>query len=111
MPIRKNVSGVDRELIIEGESVFVAAGDTVEVSEETAASLDDQPANWGGSGDDPVVPKRPAKSAGKDAWVAYGVALGNDEADLEGLTKGELVERFAEPSEPEPPADNEEDDQ
>lgn len=94
MPIRKNVSGIDRELLIDGESVFVAAGDTIEVTDELAESLDDQPANWGHSGDDPVVPKRPAKNAGKDAWVDHGVALGNDRADLEAKTKDELVAMF-----------------
>jgi hypothetical protein len=94
MPIRKNVSGVDRELIVDGESVFVAAGDTIDVSEEVAASLDEQPANWGHAGDPPAVPKRPAKSAAKADWIAFGVALGNDESDLEAKTRDELVDMF-----------------
>lgn len=114
MPIRKNVSGVDRSVLLDGVEVFVAAGDTVEVTEEQAESLDEQPANWGRSGDDPVVPKRPADSAGKPKWVDYGVALGNDRDELEALTKQELIDRFAEPAEPEPAPDgddNTEDDQ
>lgn len=105
MPIRKNVSGVDRELLIDGESVFVAAGDTVEVSDDLANSLDQQPANWGHSGDDPVVPKRPAKGAPKDAWVEYGVELGNDRDELELLSKQALVDRFSQPADPEPAPD------
>jgi hypothetical protein len=39
----KNVSGVDREVSVDGRLVFVAAGDPFDVADEFAPSLRDQP--------------------------------------------------------------------
>lgn len=43
MPTFKNVSGVDREVYIDGRSVFVADGDSFDVTDEHAPTLRDQP--------------------------------------------------------------------
>jgi hypothetical protein len=39
-------------------------------------------------------PERPARAERKSAWVDYGVAQGDERAELEALTKDELVERY-----------------
>ncbi|WP_067573685.1 hypothetical protein [Nocardia acidivorans] len=39
----------------------------------------------------PLAPKRTASAA---EWQAYGVARGLDEAEAEGMTRAELIERF-----------------
>jgi hypothetical protein len=40
----------------------------------------------------PVGSVKPAKTAPASAWVEYGVAQGQDRAELEALSKQELVE-------------------
>jgi hypothetical protein len=39
----KNVSGVDREVFVDGRLVFVAAGDSFDVDDDFASTLRDQP--------------------------------------------------------------------
>lgn len=44
--------------------------------------------------EEPSEGGQPAKSASKADWVAYAVAQGATEAELEGLTKDELVSSY-----------------
>lgn len=43
---------------------------------------------------DPAPDGAPSKSASKVAWVEYAVSKGVDQAEAEGLTRDQLVERF-----------------
>lgn len=39
----KNVSGEDREVVVDGRNIFVADGDTFDVDDELAPTLAEQP--------------------------------------------------------------------
>ena len=54
-------------------------------SEDEPASEADDP-----DGDGPI----PAKSASKDAWLAYAVSQGANPAEIEALTRDQLVAQF-----------------
>jgi hypothetical protein len=46
MSVFQNVSGVDRELVVDGRRVEVAAGDLVTVADEFDCQLVDQAETW-----------------------------------------------------------------
>lgn len=77
---------LDRGMIAEGEPVagFVLEPGYGAAEVVTPLAVDDV------DGDGPI----PAKSANKDAWVAYAVSQGADQAEAEAATKDDLIATY-----------------
>lgn len=44
----------------------------------------------------PETPEQPAKSANKDAWIAWARSQGAEDDDVDGKTKDALIEEYGE---------------
>jgi hypothetical protein len=58
---------------------------------------------------DTSEPERPKGNGSKPDWVAYGVAMGYDEAELDAMSRDDIRDMFAEVDAADPDADLEDD--
>lgn len=66
----------------------------LDLSDPGSAALSRVTEPDGEADEEPAAGGAPAKSDNKAAWVAYAVAQGADEAEADGQTKAELIERY-----------------
>lgn len=86
--------------LIDNVTAAKAVADEVDVKDRGEIGLSDPGSADKGrknaeASDDAESGAVPAKADNKAAWVAYAVAQGVDEAEAEGFTKAELVERYS----------------
>lgn len=80
------------------ERIRPAAGS--EDEKRLLALAEDPTTDWSFTPDEaadpelPPDPQRPAKAAAKDAWVAWAVHSGAEQAEAEALTKEQLIETY-----------------
>lgn len=89
----QTVFAPSERMVING--IVVSPSDPMPFALARARGLCDEDGNPAGHQVEPAgtTPEPPAKSASKSDWVAYARQVSPD-ADVDGLTKDQLVERF-----------------